>query len=321
MAYAFEKLPQLVNLRGKLPHDGWYEVLPETRKTDIAIHHSLTKTGNSRAFANYHVGTHGWPEVAYHFVILRDGTIEYNHQLGVKSYHVGNSNDIAVGICLVGDFRDSEPTEAQKKSLYELHPLIVKELPNYKRTRGHDEFPGYSWKSCPEFDYKSVLKGDFDPMAKGYLKRGDKGESVEKMQLRLKKAGYSLKVDGVFGPNTEKTLRKFQRNEKIEVDGLYGPQTQKTLDEVLDRKVEASSKPAEQPKPPKSEDEVNVAETGFKDVKAGAYYADAIKWAVDNEIVFGKGGTGYTEFGVGEPMKREDVIVVLHRMYKNLHGK
>jgi hypothetical protein len=155
--YNFMKLPKLVNLRGKTKHNGWYKVYDPSVKTDIAIHHSLTKTGNSAAFANYHVGTLGWPEVAYHFVILKDGTIEWNHDLGVLSYHVGNSNKFALGICVVGDFRTEEPTDEQKLSLYLLHEALKKDLPNYKRTRGHNEFPDYAWKACPVFDYKAVI--------------------------------------------------------------------------------------------------------------------------------------------------------------------
>jgi LysM repeat protein len=157
MAYHFQSLPKLVNLRGKTKHNGWYKVYDVSVKTDIAIHHSLTKTGNSEAFANYHVGTLGWPEVAYHFVILKDGTIEWNHDLGVLSYHVGNSNKFSVGICLVGDFRTEKPTDAQKESLALLVDALKKDLPNYKQTRGHNEFPGYSWKACPVFDYRAVI--------------------------------------------------------------------------------------------------------------------------------------------------------------------
>lgn len=157
MAFHFQSLPKFVNLRGKTRHNGWYKVYDVSVKTDIAIHHSLTKTGNSAAFANYHVGTLGWSEVAYHFVILKDGTIEWNHDLGVLSYHVGNSNKFSVGICVVGDFRSEQPTAAQKDSLALLVDALKKDMPNYQRTRGHNEFPGYSWKACPVFDYRAVI--------------------------------------------------------------------------------------------------------------------------------------------------------------------
>ncbi|WP_281659139.1 N-acetylmuramoyl-L-alanine amidase [Halobacillus sp. Cin3] len=245
MTYFFEQLPQVVNLRGKLPHDGWYNVYSENYKTDIAIHHSLTETGDSRAFAMYHVHTLEWPEVAYHFVILREGTIEYNHQLGVLSYHVGNSNKQAVGICLVGDFRTQEPTEAQQNSLRELHAALVKDLPAYKRTRGHNKFPGYSRKQCPCFDYEAVLSGKLTGQAqdKGYLMKGDVGDAVKQLQRDLNKVGDQLKVDGSFGPLVEKAVKNFQKVNNLMVDGYYGPATQKALQEAVER---IESKPKEE---------------------------------------------------------------------------
>ncbi|MEC0765105.1 peptidoglycan-binding protein [Bacillus atrophaeus] len=155
----FKNLSKLKDLRGKTKSKGSYSNLGVNSKTDIAVHHSLTKSGSSAAFANYHVGDLGWPGVAYHFVILKDGTIEWNHDLGIKSYHVGNSNSFAVGVCLVGDFRSEQPTKAQEESFKALVAALKKDMPNYKRTRGHNEFPGYSWKACPVFDYKKVLAG------------------------------------------------------------------------------------------------------------------------------------------------------------------
>jgi hypothetical protein len=126
-------------------------------KTDIAIHHSLTKTGSAEAYANFHIDTHGWPGIGYHFVIEQDGTIKHCNDINLRTYHVGDSNDFSVGVCLTGDFRTQKPTEAQEDSLRALHKALVSAMPNYKRTRGHNEFPGYAWKECPEFDYAVVI--------------------------------------------------------------------------------------------------------------------------------------------------------------------
>ncbi len=186
----FQKLPQLVDLRGKTVHDGWQPTTELENKTDHAIHHSLTDQGDSFSFARYHVKTNGWPEIAYHFVILKDGTIQWNHDLFVESYHVGNSNKIAVGTCLVGDFRYYEPTEAQKKSLRELDQCLRKDMPSYKRTRGHNEFPGYSWKQCPEFDYEAVINATEKPKAdsnkKYRIKTGTFRNSTELSNAKVK---------------------------------------------------------------------------------------------------------------------------------------
>ena len=153
-----EEIPNVKNLRGKTESDGKYKVYDESCKTDIVIHHSLTDEGDSASFARFHVRQQHWPGIAYHFVILKDGTIEWNHDLGVMSFHVGKANKKSIGICLVGDFRHYEPTQAQKRSLGRLHSALKMTLPNYERTRGHNEYPGYEWKACPCFDYRKVLE-------------------------------------------------------------------------------------------------------------------------------------------------------------------
>ncbi len=157
MVFEFLKLPQLVDMRGETLSDGQYKNYGIESKTDIAQHHSLTDEGDSASFARYHVRKQNWPGVAYHFVILKDGTIEWNHSLGIRSFHVGKYNTKAVGICTVGDFRYYEPTEVQKKSVRALTKALEKDLPNYERTLGHNEYQGYEWKSCPCFDYEAVI--------------------------------------------------------------------------------------------------------------------------------------------------------------------
>ena len=49
---------------------------------------------------------------------------------------------------------------------------------------------------------------------------------------------------------------------------------------------------------------------GFNDVKEGAYYADAVKWAKDSGIM---NGLSNTEFGVGKTIKRQDAATILWR--------
>ncbi|NGP43847.1 N-acetylmuramoyl-L-alanine amidase [Bacillaceae bacterium SIJ1] len=63
------------------------------------------------------------------------------------TYHVGSSNKHAIGICLTGDFRSQSPTKAQEESLRSLVQALIKDLPQYTGVRGHNEFPGYSWKN------------------------------------------------------------------------------------------------------------------------------------------------------------------------------
>ncbi|MBD1374015.1 N-acetylmuramoyl-L-alanine amidase, partial [Hazenella sp. IB182357] len=158
---SFTSLPKLKDCRKSLPHKGSYRNYGASSKTHIAIHHSLARQSaggcNAEAYARYHTRNNGWPGIGYHFVIEADGTIKWCHDLGVKSYHVGNSNRFALGICLSGDFRYEKPTAAQKESLVNLVQYLKRELPNLKAIKGHNEFPGYSWKQCPVFNYRAVL--------------------------------------------------------------------------------------------------------------------------------------------------------------------
>jgi hypothetical protein len=58
------------------------------------------------------------------------------------------------------------------------------------------------------------------------LKRSDAGTEVKKLQRTLASLGYSPgKVDGRFGPATEKALTRFQKAKKLKADGILGPKT------------------------------------------------------------------------------------------------
>lgn len=133
-------------------------------KEDIVLHHSLTKMNfagsNAEGYARYHVHSLGWPGIGYHFVIEKDGVVKWCHSINVSSYHVGKFNTQAVGICLSGDFRTEQPTSSQKAALVSLVAALKRDLPNYKRTLGHSDYPGYEKKACPVFDWRAILNRD-----------------------------------------------------------------------------------------------------------------------------------------------------------------
>ncbi|MTH54805.1 L,D-transpeptidase family protein [Bacillus mangrovi] len=67
-------------------------------------------------------------------------------------------------------------------------------------------------------------------MNSGLLKRGSKGAAVKELQQRLTAKGYSTRgADGIFGPNTEKAVKAFQKARGLAVDGLVGPATKRSL--------------------------------------------------------------------------------------------
>ncbi|GIO25150.1 N-acetylmuramoyl-L-alanine amidase [Oceanobacillus sp. J11TS1] len=156
-------VPKFVDFRNKVKRHPTrkFPVLSLKGKTTIAIHHSLTRQGlggsNAESYAKFHVDTHGWPSIGYSYVIEPDGTIKFCNDIELRTYHVGDHNNYAVGICLTGDFRYEEPTNAQKESLRNLVNALQTKYPHLKHIKGHNEFSGYEWKECPVFDYKTVL--------------------------------------------------------------------------------------------------------------------------------------------------------------------
>lgn len=64
------------------------------------------------------------------------------------------------------------------------------------------------------------------PETPSRLARGAKGNAVRALQLELIKRGHvNPPADGVFGPNTERAVKDFQRRESLAVDGVGGPDT------------------------------------------------------------------------------------------------
>ncbi len=59
------------------------------------------------------------------------------------------------------------------------------------------------------------------------------GDDVANLQQRLNTLGFDAgRVDGVFGPDTDRALREFQRNVGLEGDGTCGPDVWRALDRL-----------------------------------------------------------------------------------------
>ncbi|MFA4132603.1 MULTISPECIES: N-acetylmuramoyl-L-alanine amidase [unclassified Brevibacillus] len=184
----------VVDVRASLPRHKTlrYGLRKLTDIRSAAMHHSATKSGSPEAFARYHVGTNGWPGIAYHFVIQKDGTIYWCNDPEAISYHVGNSNRHALGICLVGDFRTQKPTPEQLDAANRLIQHLQVQIPSMKQVFGHQEYPGYAWKNCPAFPM-----GKFRSDYSQYLQKPvDKPDKPQQVPVAISLNGSLLSVAG-----------------------------------------------------------------------------------------------------------------------------
>lgn len=102
----------------------------------IVIHHSATETGTVKGMDRYHRDEmHMENGLAYHFVIgnghgMKDGEItvgrRWSEQLDGGHLRSESLNAKSVGICLVGNFDQDEPTAKQMASLRALIGYLLK---------------------------------------------------------------------------------------------------------------------------------------------------------------------------------------------------
>ena len=88
----------------------------------IVVHHSDTETGNAESFKRYHISI-GWRTIGYHFVILKDGTLEVGRSLSQKGAHCRGNNS-TIGIVLVGKLENKAPTPEQYSTLIRLLGML-----------------------------------------------------------------------------------------------------------------------------------------------------------------------------------------------------
>lgn len=58
------------------------------------------------------------------------------------------------------------------------------------------------------------------PASRGTIRAGSRGDDVTYAQQRL-----GIRADGIFGPNTERSVKTFQRRNGLTADGIVGPRT------------------------------------------------------------------------------------------------
>lgn len=93
---------------------------PYTRR--IVIHHSASPFATTIEDIQAWHYANGWSGVGYHFVIHADGSIWEGRPIDTQGAHAyqdtnHEANTDGIGVCLVGNFQNTAPTESQMVSL------------------------------------------------------------------------------------------------------------------------------------------------------------------------------------------------------------
>ena len=126
----------------------------------IVIHHSASPVSvrqggqvvpvNATMIREWHL-TKGWSDIGYHFVILPDGSCETGRPIYRPGAHcvASNRNFIGIGICLVGNFSETEGPEVQLAGLVDkVEALMAAYHLNWSDVELHREVPGAATE-CP----------------------------------------------------------------------------------------------------------------------------------------------------------------------------
>jgi peptidoglycan hydrolase-like protein with peptidoglycan-binding domain len=73
------------------------------------------------------------------------------------------------------------------------------------------------------------------------LQQGARGHDVRVLQDFLTRAGFRTPIAGVFGPQTLRNVKRFQRRQHLTVDGIVGPEVVGSLRRVVARRAKAQS--------------------------------------------------------------------------------
>lgn len=103
-----------------------FKTTPRKYTRNIVVHHSASDVGDAFEINRWHVNR-GWSGIGYHYVILKNGTVQRGRpENAVGAHCIGQRNFDSIAICLIGNFEKYPPTKEQMKSLIWLIRYIRK---------------------------------------------------------------------------------------------------------------------------------------------------------------------------------------------------
>lgn len=149
----------------------WYKLRSWDTVRYLVFHHSVTNpSGDSKKDVDYIAELHrrrGWGGIGYHLVITPDGVVWYVGDISLQRANVADKNHLVIGVCLVGDFTQYNPTDDQILSAHDLCKYFINNFPalvninGWEDVKGHSELqatqcPGPAWKGPVDSMYERI---------------------------------------------------------------------------------------------------------------------------------------------------------------------
>lgn len=94
-----------------------------TQVTHLIVHHSAGSNQSTdwpavvRAIWNYHVNSNGWADIGYNWLVDPEGVLYEGRGDGIKGAHFCGYNTATMGLCMIGDYTDIEPSDTAVQTL------------------------------------------------------------------------------------------------------------------------------------------------------------------------------------------------------------
>ncbi len=193
--------------------------------------------GQVRGIQNHHMDGNGWADIAYTYLTCVHGYVFEGrgpgHRTAANGTTSGNQNWYAVCGLVGGADGTYDPVTPELVDAF--HWSIGTLRSTGGAATGINRHMDHLSTSCPGQLSAYVLDGSLEP-------DGDEGPppwpgvyfsyppvfthaSVSTWQARMGALGYTLSVDGQYGPASQAVCEEFQADQGLTVDGVVGPDT------------------------------------------------------------------------------------------------
>lgn len=174
----------------------------------IIIHHAASTTADAKTIHKWHLNN-GWSGIGYHFVILKNGTIERGRPINTIGAHCTGENSDSIGICFEGNFEKEKMPDKQIKAGRELLSYLYEKYGlNKSHVKKHKDLMA---TSCPgkNFPYTKIINGkqttsaDSGTFTKTTCTTASNNTVYNKTQfIKDVQSAIGAKTDGIAGSET-----------------------------------------------------------------------------------------------------------------------